>query len=177
MSAAPTLRPESTEYNEYFDRYISLVPQGDVILNLERQLNETLATLLSISEADANSSYAPGKWSLKEVVGHILDSERVFGYRALAFARNDAANLPGFEQDDYVSNGSFNSVAIKDLALEFEHVRRANILFFRHLAPEAWQRTGVANNNPVSVRAIAYIIAGHELHHLSIIKTRYLKKD
>jgi hypothetical protein len=107
-------------------------------------------------------------------VGHLVDSERVFGYRALRFARNDQTPLPGFEQDDYVSNGGFGERRLSDLIEELEHVRKASLSFFRHLDEEAWARTGSANDSLISVRAIAYIIAGHEMHHMRVLRERYL---
>ena len=173
MSKAVT-QPEATEYAPYYGRYISLVPEGDVLETLSQQLDTTLETLRGISEAQADYRYAPGKWSTKELVGHVIDTERIFAYRALRFARNDATPLPGFEQDDYISNASFNECKLSDLMSEFEHVRRGNLYMFRNLSDEAWRRRGVASNNEVSVRALAYIIAGHERHHMEILRTRYL---
>jgi hypothetical protein len=167
-------RPDPSEYLAYYGTYISLVPDGDITDFLSRQLDETLALLGTISEETANSRYAPGKWTLKEVLGHVIDGERIFAYRALRFARNDQINLSGFEQDDYVVNASFNKVSLKDLASEFEHVRRSNILLFRQLDAEAWLRRGSANNDEVSVRALAYIIAGHEAHHVGVIRSQYV---
>ena len=174
MSKAALARPDSSEYAPYYDRYVSLVPEGDIISLLDRQLDELLDLLGGIAEADALKRYAPGKWSIKEVVGHLIDGERVFAYRALRFARNDASKLQGFEQDDYVLNGQFDRQALADLAQEFSHLRRANLYLFKSLSDEAWQRRGVASDNEVSVKALAYIMAGHVSHHLSVLKTRYL---
>lgn len=167
-------RPEASEYSPYYERYVSLVPHGDILKVLEDQSHTTLGLLRGISETKAASRYAPGKWSIKEVVGHIIDTERIFAYRALRFARGDRTPLPGFEQDDYVRHSSFDDCKLSDLAREFEYVRQGNLCLFRHLDGEAWQRGGVASNAEVSVCALAYIIAGHELHHLAILKTRYL---
>ena len=167
-------RPEATEYPVYHERYISLVPQGDIIRTLEDQLHTTLELLHDIPETKEDWRYAPGKWSTREVVGHIIDTERIFAYRALRFARGDQTPLPAFEQDDYVRRGSFDDCKLSDLAREFGYVRQGNLCLFRHLRGEAWQRSGVASNTEVSVRALAYIIAGHELHHINILKTRYL---
>jgi uncharacterized damage-inducible protein DinB len=174
MSATMIGRPDASEYLAFYETYVSLVPDGDIIELLGRQLDETLAFLATITEEKANSSYAPDKWTLKEVLGHVIDAERIFAYRALRFARNDQNNLTGFEQDDYVANASFNQISLKDLASEFEHVRRSNILLFKHLDPDAWLRRGLANNNEVSVRALAYMIAGHEVHHMGVIRSQYL---
>jgi uncharacterized damage-inducible protein DinB len=167
-------RPEAAEYAPYYGKYISLVPERDVLVSLAQQLDETLALLASISEAQADYRYAPDKWSIKQLLGHLIDTERIFGYRALRFARNDDTPLSGFEQDEYVSHASFDEYALADLASEFEHVRRSNLLLFKHLSAEAWGRTGKASDSEVSVRALAYIIAGHELHHVEILRNRYL---
>lgn len=174
MINASATRPQATEYAPDFERYTRLVPEGDVTVTLARQLDDTLSTLRAVSEERADFSYAPDKWSLKEVVGHMLDSERIFGHRAFHFARNDATPLPGYEQDDYVRAGNFGNRSLGDLADEFEQVRRANLCLLRSLDEEAWLRRGVANDNEVSVRALAYILAGHETHHMQIIRERYL---
>ncbi len=167
-------RPETDEYLPHYETYVSLVPQDDILRTLEQQLNTTLSLLRSISEAGADARYAPGKWSIKEVVGHVIDAERIFAYRALRFARNDQTPLPGFEQDDYVRHAAFGASKLSDLASEFEHVRWASLYLFRNFDAAVWQRRGVASGATVSVRALAYIIAGHELHHVGILKTRYL---
>ena len=168
------MRPEAGEYAPYYEKYISLVPAGDVVETLSGQLDDTLALLRGLSEAQAAARYAPDKWSVKEVVGHVLDTERIFGHRAFRFARNDETPLPGFEQDDYVRAANFDKRPMADLADEFEHVRRANLALLRALDEDAWLRRGAANNNEVSVRGLAYIMAGHVMHHVQIIRTRYL---
>lgn len=167
-------RPEPSEYAQYYDKYVSLVPDGDILALLGQQMDETLSLLSNISEERANHRYEPGKWSIKELIGHLIDTERIFAYRALRFARGDRTELPGFEQDDYIRNASFDDYPLNDLASELEHLRRADIFLFRHLSEEAWGRKGAANNSEISVRALAYIIAGHELHHREILRTRYL---
>lgn len=174
MSKMSTVRPDQTEYAPYYGKYINLVPEGDILAALGRQIDDTLALLRSVPESQADSRYAPDKWSIKEVIGHLIDAERVFGYRALRFARNDSTSLQGFEQDDYVRYGGFGEQSLNDLASEYEHVRRANIFLLRGLSTEAWDRRGMASDNEVSVRALAYIIAGHELHHMNIIRSKYL---
>jgi hypothetical protein len=174
MSNMITVRPSVSEYAPHYEKYINLVPEGDILAILGQQTGDTLSVLRSIPEAQAGWRYAPGKWSIKEVVGHIIDAERIFGYRALRFARNDQTPLPGFEQDDYVKYGGFGAQSLSDLASEYEHVRRANIHLFRGLTSDAWDRRGMANNNEISVRALAYAMAGHELHHMGIIRTKYL---
>jgi hypothetical protein len=174
MSAPAPARPESNEYAPYYEKYISLVPEGGVVETLERQLEETLALLGGVSEEKAASRYEPGKWSVKEVVGHLIDAERIFAYRALAIARGDRARLPGMEQDEYMASANFDARTLVDLLDEFAHVRRANIHMFRALDADAWTRRGVASENEVTVRAIAHIIAGHEAHHVRILRERYL---
>lgn len=174
MSKTLTDRPDLTDYAPYYGKYIDLVPEGDILTTLDRQMDNTLALLKSISETQADFRYSPGKWSIKEIIGHLIDAERIFGYRALRFARNDQTPLSGFEQDDYVVEGGFGERSLSDLASEYEHVRRANICLLRGLRSEAWDRRGTASDNQISVRALAYIIAGHELHHMQIIRTKYL---
>ncbi len=168
-------KPEETEYLPYYGKYVSLVQDGDILDALDKQLNETLELLRSIPESQAGFRYAPGKWSIKELAGHIIDSERIFSYRALRFSRNDRTPVPGYEQDDYIREASFDDFPLGELASEFESVRRASIFLFKHLNEEAWTRRGVANDSEVSVRALAYIIAGHELHHREILRDKYLR--
>ena len=167
-------QPATSEYAPYYGRYVSLVPEGDIIALLGQQLEETLDLLKGISDAKAQYRYAPDKWSIKELIGHIIDSERIFAYRALRFSRNDGAPLAGFEQDDYVRYGGFNDRPMADLVEEFEYVRRVNIHMLRSFDEQAWERRGIASEAEVSVKALAYIIAGHERHHLQVLKTRYL---
>ena len=174
MSAATTIRPASGEYPPYTINYISLVPDGDIVVTLGKQLDDTLALIRSVSESRGDFRYEEGKWSIKEVIGHIIDGERIFAYRALRFARGDETPLAGFEQDDYVRSGGFDKRTLSDLANEYEHVRRSTIALFSNLDEEAWGRLGSANDNPASVRALAFMIAGHVLHHLEILRSRYL---
>ncbi|MGH9762582.1 MAG: DinB family protein, partial [Blastocatellia bacterium] len=141
---------------------------------LTTQIEDTLATLRGVSENDSLGRYEPGKWSLREVVGHMIDTERVFAYRALCFARNEKAALPGFEQDDYAAAGGFDRIPWASLLSEFELLRGSNVFMFRGLAHDAWSHTGIASDNPITVRALAYNIAGHELHHMKIVRERYL---
>ncbi|HKP86408.1 MAG TPA: DinB family protein [Blastocatellia bacterium] len=174
MSSSLITRPSDAEYAPYYGRYIGLVPEGDIIRTLGQQLEDTLSLLGGVSESQAGHRYAPDKWSIKEVVGHVIDTERIFAYRALRFARNDKAPIEGFDQDEFARNGMFDERKLADLAEEFEHVRRANLLLFRSLSEETLGRRGVASENEVSVRALLYIIAGHERHHIEVLKTRYL---
>jgi DinB family protein len=166
--------PEATEYQSYYGRYISLVPGRDLAQTLESQLGESLPTLGTIDERKSLYRYAPGKWSIKEVLGHLIDAERIFTCRALRFARKDPTPLPGFDQDPYVAAANFDSRPWDDSIAEFEYVRRSTILFFRALAPEELLRSGTASQSSITVRALGYIIAGHELHHMAIIRDRYL---
>jgi len=166
--------PEVTEYNSFYGRYVSLVPGSDLTQTLDAQLAQTLPILRGISEEKSLHRYAPGKWSIKEMLGHLIDAERIFTYRALRFARRDATPLPGFDQDPYVAAANFDAQPWNDLITEFEHVRRSTTLFFRALTPEDLMRIGAASQNAVTVRALGYIIAGHELHHMGILRDRYL---
>lgn len=169
-----TARPETDEYAPYYGKYIALVPDGDIAATLAAQLEDTLALLRSISEAQGSYAYAPGKWSIRELLGHLIDTERVFAYRALCIGRNDKTPLPGFEQDDYVANTDFNARTLGSLIDEFAAVRQANLQLFKHFTDAEWQRRGTASEKEVSTRALAYIVAGHELYHRDILKTRYL---
>ena len=172
-NAAVGTRPEPDEYAPYYRRYISLVAGDDIIVTLGEQLRETSALLSSRAEADGNFRYAPEKWSVKEVIGHLSDSERIFAYRALRVSRNDQTPIEGFEQDDYVRHGGFGQRRLADVVDEFISVRRATLSLLRGLDQAAWTRRGLANKNEVSVRALAYIMAGHELHHRTILKDKY----
>jgi hypothetical protein len=175
MSAAAPARPAADEYAPYYEKYVSLVPAGDIVGTLERQLADTLSLLRSVPEDRAGSSYEPGKWSVKELVGHVIDTERVFSHRALRFARGDRTPLPGYEQDDYVRAANFDSRTLSSIAGEFGRVRAATVALFQTFDEAAWARRGAANDNEVSVRALAHILAGHELHHINILRERYLK--
>jgi len=170
LSIAP---PEPSEYAAYFGRYISLVPGHDILTTLDEQRRQTILLLSCRTDAEGDFHYAPGKWSAKEVIGHICDSERIFAYRALRIARADVTPMEGFEQDDYVRNGPFANRPISDLIEDYIAVRRATFSLFRNLDEAAWQRRGVANKNEVTVRALAYTIAGHELHHRKILEEKY----
>lgn len=165
-------RPESNEYAPFYANYVSLVPDGNILITLENQLPQTLA-LLARPEADGDLRYAPGKWSVKESLGHVIDAERVFSYRAMRIARNDKTPLAGFEQDDYVKYGPFGHCTLAGLVEEFAAVRKATVLMFRALDEASWTRRGVASNNEVTVLALAYMIAGHELHHRRIFQQNY----
>src|SRR5437879_7209653 len=165
MATSTIGRPETSELAEYQIAYVSKVPGADILEFLQQQLEATLDLLRGVDEEKGNYRYAAGKWTVKEVVGHVIDTERVFAYRALVFSRNDRTTLPGFDQDLWAEHASHANVPMKDLATEFEVVRRSTIDLLGHLDPVAWTRRGTANNNPISVRALAYLIGGHTEHH------------
>jgi len=171
---ASAIRPAKSEFLPYYERYIARVPEGDVVATLSAQIGETLELVRSLPASVSTYRYAPDKWSVNQLIGHVIDAERLFAARALRFARNDATPLPGFEQDDYARNSTFDAYPLAELASELEAVRQSTIYLFRHMDEEAWTRRGVANNAEVSVRALAYIIAGHELHHREILTSHYL---
>jgi hypothetical protein len=166
-------RPEADEYNAYYAQYINRIPEGLVTDLLAEQLERTRALLLPLTPAQVAYRPKPDDWNIAEVLGHIADSERIFAFRALAFARNDTTALPSFDQDLYVANADFAERPFDTLIEEYTAVRRATLAFFGNLPAEAWVRRGVANHNPISVRALAYIIAGHELHHVADFRDRY----
>jgi hypothetical protein len=167
-------RPDADEYAPYYGRYIDLVPDGDLLKLLSEQINNTVAVLRGISEKQSLTRYAPGKWSIKEVIGHVIDTERIMCYRALRIGRADTTPLPGFEQDDYVRAANFDALTFADLVSELQIVRNASVALFRSLDENAIGRRGTANNFSVTVRGLAYIIAGHERHHLNILQSKYL---
>jgi hypothetical protein len=166
-------RPKPGEYAPYYDRYISLVPSDDILNTLDQQRRDTMMLLCGRDDDDGDFRYAPDKWSAKEVLGHVCDTERIFAYRALRISRADATPMAGFEQDDYVRNGPFAQRPLADLIEDFIAVRRATLSLLRNLDEAAWMRRGIANKNEVTVRALAYIIAGHELHHRRILEEKY----
>ena len=170
-------RPEPGENAPYYDRYISLVGGTDILGTLDAQRRETMILLCGRDESDGDYRYAPAKWSVKEVLGHVCDTERIFAYRALRIARGDQTPLAGFEQDDYVKNGPFAAVPLAEIIEDYIAVRRATITLFRNLDEGAWSRRGVASENAVSVRALAYMIAGHELHHRKILQEKYFSTN
>ena len=163
-------RPDKHEYADFYANYISLVPDGSVEESLLKQWDELVAFLQTVTEDDASKPQAEGKWSIKQVLGHLCDTERVMSYRMMRFARGDKKELQGFEQDDYVASGDFNSRVRHDLMVEFKNIRGATIALVGSIGPEDEVRTGVANGKEVSVRALAYIIAGHAQRHLNLMK-------
>ncbi|GMU87604.1 MAG: DNA damage-inducible protein DinB [Ignavibacteriales bacterium] len=168
-------RPEPGEYSQYYHGYIqSVAAADDVSDTLHEQPYELRKLLSGLNDKQCETGYAPGKWSIKEILCHIMDSERVFAYRALRFARKDRTPLAGYEQDDYVIASRANGRALKSLINEFEHLRLSNIELFSSFDSSTIHRTGPANQNEISVRALVWIIAGHAAHHMRIIKEKYL---
>jgi len=165
-------RPDSTEYAEFYRSYIAKVPDGPLLDLMAKQPGDYRQLLSGISDAEAAAPPAPGKWSTKQVMGHLCDGERVLAYRVLRFARGDEKELHGYEQDDYVREAGSNSRTLDDLLAEFESVRKATLALFGSLPPGVETRSGVANGNPITVRAIAYIMAGHTLHHYELLKAQ-----
>jgi|SRR5579883_2897687 len=163
-------RPERNEYGDWHVDYVSRVPDGNVIDTLEKQSKELLAFIKTLSEEQAEKPPAPGKWTFKQVIGLLCDGERVLAYRAMRIARGDQTPLPAYEQDDFVRESNANERSLADLAAEHEAVRRATIALFKSIPPQVWLRRGTASGIEVSVRALAYITAGHEQRHLELMK-------
>ena len=166
-------RPQAGEYAPYYDRYVSMVKGNDILGTLEAQRRQTLLLLSGREDAEGDFRYAADKWSAKDVLGHVCDTERIFAYRALRISRGDRTQIEGFEQDDYVRNGPFGQRPLAELIDDYIAVRRSTLTLLRNLDESAWLRCGIANKNEVSVRALAYIIAGHELHHRRILEEKY----
>ncbi|MBA2379482.1 MAG: DinB family protein [Blastocatellia bacterium] len=167
-------RPENSEFAPFYSGYVSQIDGTDVLNVLKTQPAELRSLLASVDDVHANFGYAEGKWSLKELLLHINDGERVFGYRAFRIARGDATPLASFDQDSYVSAARANELSVNDLLAEFELLRRSNLITFGRLDDVGWQQMGTASEAAVSVRALAYIMAGHVKHHANIIHERYL---
>ena len=167
-------RPQTGEYAGYYERYIDLADEEDIVTALDAQSGETAKLLAGLSEEQGSHRYEPDKWSVKQLVGHVTDAERIFAYRALSFARGETQPIPGFDQDPYVANAGSDERSLADLAEELATVRRANVMMLGAFSEKAWLRVGTASDNPISVRAIAYILLGHERHHLRILRERYL---
>ena len=166
-------RPNESEYAPYYQGYVSKVSEEDILPVLRSQLDAVDVLLNRVSPDRETYAYADGKWSIREVVGHLIDSERVFGYRVLCIARGEQRNLPGFDEKEYMLSAPYNRIDLEDLLSELRLVRLSNIALFRNLDEEAWMRVGTANDNQVSVRALAFIMAGHLRHHMEVLKDRY----
>lgn len=167
-------RPETSEFFEYYNTYVSLVPGDDVMPILDEQPNELRALLASVPEEKGTYAYELGKWTIKELLSHLIDGERIFAYRILRISRGDETPIEGFEQDGYIENSNANSRPFADLLNEFDFQRRSNMLMLRNISDENSRLMGTASDKPVSVRALAYISAGHVTHHVHILKERYL---
>ncbi len=173
MPASYTLSPSPSEFASFYAGYVSHVPPCDIIAALASQGKISIDVLRGLTEEASTYRYGPDKWSIKQVVGHMIEAERVFVYRALSFSRNESQPLPGYEQDDYVDAANYDDQTWSHLLEEMRAVREATILFFRGLNDEMMERTGMASGVSFSVRALAYIIVGHERHHLRILQERY----
>ncbi len=167
-------RPGAEEHAPYYSTYIDKVPAGNLLDLLRNQTGEITAALGSLSEAKGNHAYAPGKWTIKEVVGHMADTERVMSYRALSFARQDPASLPSFDENAWTPTAQFNKRTLASLVAELLAVRNASLALFDGFPPDAPARRGTASNKEISVRALGHILYGHVAHHLAVIKERYL---
>jgi len=174
MQSNPTpARPAEAEYAPYFGRYISLVSESDVLEALRTQAKALPEGLRRLSEEKAGYRYAPGKWSVREVLGHLIDGERVFGYRSLRIARGDVLSLPSFDENQFAGAAGHDRCPLPELLEEFAALRTSHLLMYRHFDEVAWKRIGRVNEQPTSTRALAFIMAGHVRHHCSILSTRY----
>ncbi|MCZ6598438.1 MAG: DinB family protein [Planctomycetota bacterium] len=167
-------RPARDEYHEFYDEYVSLVPDGDVVAILKDQRDEVLALLDGLPAEKHDHRYAPGKWSIKQVLGHLIDTERIFAFRALHIARGDAQPLPGMDQDEWMATADFGRRPLASLLDEYGHLRSASIGLFEGFDEEVLGRVGTANDVRFTVRTFPYIMAGHERHHVEVLKERYL---
>ena len=168
-----TSRPDASEYAPFYAGYVARVPEDDILSVLAAQKAEIGALARSLPEAKESYRYATGKWSVRELLGHVIDGERVFGYRAFCFSRGERAALPSFDENQYVTAARSDSIPLRELADDFAVVRDANLAFLRRLDAAAWARVGTASGQPVSVRALAWIMAGHPRHHLAVLRERY----
>lgn len=167
-------RPDASEHLPYYSKYVDRVPDGDLLQTLREQLDETLALVGGLDEAQGGHRYAPGKWSIRESLNHVIDAERIFAYRALRISRGDQTPLESFDENAYAEAANADARTLADLGDELRHVRMSNLALFASLGDEALARRGTASGGPVSVRALAWIIAGHELHHVALLRERYL---
>src|SRR6478672_12961121 len=170
-------RPQPAEFDPYYQKYISLVPEEEILPALQNQLQELSSLFKVLPEERGSFAYAEGKWTIKEVLSHLIDGERMFAYRALRIARGDKTPIEGFEQDGYIENSHANHRTIGELTEEFTLLRKANLMFFENLEDEDWVRIGTANDVEISVRSLAWIMVGHVRHHVAILKERYLAKS
>jgi hypothetical protein len=171
--SASIARPGEGEYAPFYAGYVALVPETDILSVLERQAAELRELAASVPADRETFRYAEGKWSIREVMGHLIDGERVFGYRAFCISRGEKAGLPSFDENEYVAGARSNAVPLRELADELVLVRASNLAFLRRLEPREWERTGTASGKPVTVRALAWVMAGHPRHHVRILRERY----
>jgi uncharacterized damage-inducible protein DinB len=168
-------KPQPDEYTEYQNRYVKLVPKGPVLEILDYLRDSTYNFFSRMNAEQADYAYAEGKWTLKQVLGHMIDTEKVFSYRAFCFSRGEEQVLPAFDQDQYVENSSYETRTIQDLAAEFKAVRQASIYLYNSLTQQQQLRTGRVSDYQISVRALVYLTIGHEVYHLNLVKERYIK--
>jgi hypothetical protein len=173
MNATTGVRPAAADYAPFYAGYVALVPEDDILALLAAQAAAVHALAARVPPDRESFRYEPGKWSIRQVVGHITDVERVFGYRAFCIARGEASSLPGFDEQAYMAEANYDARALAGLVDEFAAVRAANLAVLAHLSPEAWRRRGTANGTPVTVLALAFLLAGHCRHHLGVLASRY----
>jgi uncharacterized damage-inducible protein DinB len=166
-------RPQDGTFGEYYRKYIDLVPDGDMRRLLPVIFDANYRVMRTIAPEQERYRYASGKWSIRESVGHMIDTERVFAYRAMRVARGDTTPLPSFDENLFVKEARYDDIPLEQILAELMAVHAGTILLFENMADEAWDRVGTASNAPISVRALAYIIAGHELHHMNLLRDRY----
>ncbi len=170
----PTRRPQPSEYDAFYGTYVDQVPDGPILERLEGEIARTAALLRTVSPERERHRYAPDRWSVREVVGHVIDSERVFGFRALHIGRGDPAALPGMDQEAWAGGAGYEARPLPGLVDELVAVRKGHVAMLRGMPEEAWERSGIASGVPFTVRALAWILAGHELHHRRVLEERYL---
>lgn len=168
-------RPLESEYAPYYENYISLVPENEILPVMRSQMDELDVLLGRVDAAQETFRYAEGKWSIREIVGHLIDGERVFGYRVFCIARGEQQNLPGFDQNDYMATAPYDGIDLEDLLSELRLIRLGNVAMLRTLDEESWSRVGTANDSQVTVRALAFVMAGHVRHHMNVLRERYLR--
>lgn len=168
-------KPSRNEYPEWYDGYIQSVPEGNILKLMKKQLKEITEFLNEIPASKETYCYAPGKWSIKEVLGHTNDAEKILAYRALRIIRQDKTDLPSYEHDDDIKAFDFNKIPFEDLKMEFRLIRKSNLFLFKNLNDSNWLSEGTVNGNKITVRALAYIIVGHAAHHLKILKEKYME--
>lgn len=165
--------PAPEEYASYYGKYVGLVPETDIVATLERQVEQVRALTRGVAADRETWRYGPDKWSVRQVIGHLIDGERVFGYRAFCFSRQESHPLPSFDENAYIANADYDRIPLQDLVEEFATVRAANLMVLRRLDETGWGMTGTASQNPISVRALAYVMVGHVRHHVAILESRY----